>query len=136
VMRKSVEDQLKTATTPAAKQRLDDIGQKLLNAELHLLSKTDLYSDDKWYVEKYRVYMNLIWLNGEVGTGAGDVAGGADYRPTAASLEVLDGIEKDLAAAKTAFDSVVERDVSAFNEVAGRAGLKPIPLAERGSSRQ
>jgi hypothetical protein len=25
------------------------------------------YYDDKYYVEPYRIYLNLIWLNGEVG---------------------------------------------------------------------
>ena len=79
-----------------------------------------MHSDDKWYVENYKVYMNLIWLNGEVGTGAGDVAGGAEYKPTAASLEVLDGIEKDLAAAKAAFTAATETDVPAFNKAGAR----------------
>ncbi len=95
VLRKQVEDQQKTAKKPAAVKLLDGIGQKLMNAELLLLSRTDMHSDDKWYVERYKVFMNLIWINGEIGTGAGDVAGGADYKPTDASLEVLDGIEKD-----------------------------------------
>ena len=44
--------------------------------------------------------MNLLWLSGEIGSGAGDVAGGADFRPTDASLQVLATIEKDLAAAR------------------------------------
>ena len=80
-------------------------------------SRTDLHSDDKWYVEKYKVYMNLVWLSGEVGTGAGDVAGGADYRPTDAQVAVLAEIEKDLAAAMAAFTKLLETDVKAFNEL-------------------
>jgi len=52
----------------------------MLDVELQLVSRTDLHSDDKFFVEAYKVYMNLIWLNGAVGTGAGDEAGGADYR--------------------------------------------------------
>jgi len=71
---------------------------------MRLLSRTDLHSDDKWYVEAYKVYMNLVWLNGVVGSGAGDVAGGAEYRPTDASAAVLELIEKDLTAAKGEFD--------------------------------
>ncbi|MGE5246200.1 MAG: WD40/YVTN/BNR-like repeat-containing protein [Betaproteobacteria bacterium] len=134
VMRKSVEDQRGKTTKPGAVKLLDDIGHKLMAAELHLLSRTDLHSDDKWYVEKYKIYMNLIWLNGEIGTGAGDVAGGADYKPTAASLEVLDGIEKDLAAAKDAFDRVVNVDVPAFNTQARGAGLRAIALEDRAPS--
>ena len=130
VLRKQVEDERKTAKKPAAVKLLDDIGGKLMNAELLLVSRTDMHSDDKWYVEKYKVFMNLIWLNGEIGTGAGDVAGGADYKPTDASLEVLDGIEKDLAAAKAAFTAATETDVPAFNKQARGDGLAP--LGERG----
>jgi hypothetical protein len=134
VMRKSIEDQKKTAKKAAAVKLLDGIDQKLMDAELHLLSRTDMHSDDKWYVEKYRVYMNLIWINGVIGTGAGDVAGGADYRPTAASLEVLDTIEKDLAAAKAAFTQVVDTDVPAFNKAARGAGLQPLSAGDAGAT--
>ena len=59
--------------------------------------------------------MNLVWLSGVVGSGAGDVQGGADFRPTDASLQVLDMIERDLAAATSAFTTLVEKDVPAFN---------------------
>ena len=48
-------------------------------------------------MQAYKVYSNLIWLNGAVGTGAGDEAGGADYRPTDTQVAVLETIEKDLA---------------------------------------
>jgi hypothetical protein len=60
--------------------------------------------------------MNLMWLSGEVGTGAGDVAGGADFRPTDASLAVLAMLEKQLAEAKAAYDRVMRYDVAAFNK--------------------
>jgi len=59
--------------------------------------------------------MNLVWLSGVVGSGAGDVQGGADYRPTDASLQVLEMIEKDLAAAETGYAALMEREVPAFN---------------------
>jgi len=94
--------------------------------ELRLLSKTDLHSDDKWYVEAYKIYMNLVWLNGVVGSGAGDVAGGADYRPTDASLEVLEGIDRDLSAARAEFSRVMDQDLPAFNRSASAAGLAPV----------
>jgi photosystem II stability/assembly factor-like uncharacterized protein len=105
VMRKEVEDQLSASKgKPGVEKSLSDLGKKLLAVEMRLLSRTDLHSDDKWYVEAYKVYMNLVWLNGVVGSGAGDVAGGAEYRPTDASLAVLELIEKDLTAAKADFD--------------------------------
>ena len=56
-------------------------------------------SDDKYFIEAYTVYFNLLWLNGEVGPGAGDVAGGADFAPTDTERSLLDMIEKDLATA-------------------------------------
>jgi len=115
-MRKQVEDLLKAnAGKKPAEQALRDLEQKMMSVELQLLSRTDLHSDDKWYVEAYKVYMNLVWLSGVVGSGAGDVQGGADFRPTDASLQVLEMIEKDLAAATSAFTTLVEKDVPAFN---------------------
>ncbi len=117
VMRQQIEDQIKANAGKAALERpLRALDQKLMDVELKLLSRTDLHSDDKWYVEKYRVYLNLVWLSGEVGSGGGDVAGGAEYRPTDASVAVLEGIEQDLAGAKAAFTAVVAKDVAAFNK--------------------
>jgi photosystem II stability/assembly factor-like uncharacterized protein len=125
VMRKQIEDLLKAnAGKKAAEQALHDLDQKMLNVELQLLSKSDLESDDKWYVETYKVYMNLLWLSGEIGSGAGDVQGGADFRPTDASLQVLDAIEKDLAAAQAAYATLIEKDVPAFNKANPRMLIK------------
>jgi photosystem II stability/assembly factor-like uncharacterized protein len=119
IVRKQIEDHLKAhAARPDVVKALRDLDARIMNAELQLLSRTELHSDDKWYVEAYRVYMNLVWLSGVVGTGAGDVAGGADYRPTDASVEVLAEIEKDLAAAKAAFDVLMQQEVPAYNRSA------------------
>ena len=78
-------------------------------------------SDDKYFQQAYRVYMNLIWLNGEVGPGAGDVLGGADFPPTDTSVNVMETIEKDLNAAKTDYKNLMDRDVPAFNRSVGGA---------------
>jgi uncharacterized protein (UPF0335 family) len=122
--RKQIEDRLKASQGKA--KPLSDMDQKLMRVELMLLSRTDLHSDDKWYVEAYKVYMNLVWLNGVIGNGAGDVAGGAEYRPTDASVAVLEMIEKDLAAAKTEFTNVMEKEIPAFNRAIGGRGVSPL----------
>src|SRR5262249_12910972 len=97
IVRKQIEDDLKTnAGKPDAERALRDLDQKLLAVELRLVSRTELHSDDKWYVESYKVYQNLIWLNGVVNSGAGDVAGGADVRPNDASIGGLGGLTKVL----------------------------------------
>jgi len=117
VIRKQIEDQIKTnAGRKPAEQALQALEKKMMEVELQLLSRTDLHSDDKWYVETYKVYMNLLWQMGVIGYGASDVAGGADYRPTDASLQVLETIEKDLAAAEAAYTTLIEKDVPAFNK--------------------
>jgi photosystem II stability/assembly factor-like uncharacterized protein len=117
VMRKQLEDQRKAnAGKGDVLKQLDDLDKKMMDVELQLVTRSDLHSDDKWYVEKYKVVLNLIWLSGEVGTGAGDVAGGAEFRPTDASMAVLAEIEKDLSAAKAAFTKLIDTDIKAFNE--------------------
>jgi photosystem II stability/assembly factor-like uncharacterized protein len=125
VMRKQIEDLLKAnAGKKPAEQALGALNTKMLDVEMQLLSKTDLHSDDKWYVESYKVYMNLLWHMGVIGYGASDVAGGADYRPTDASLQALAAIEKDLAAAEAAYTVLVDKDVPAFNKANPKLAIK------------
>ena len=116
-MRRQVADQMKANTEkPDVERALSDLDKKMLDVELRLLSRSDMNSDDKYYVEPYRIYMSLIWLNGVVNSGAGDVAGGADYPPTDAALAWLADLEKQLAEAKDAYKAIVENDVAAFNK--------------------
>ena len=116
IARKQMEDLVKADSTSAAsKEALRALDANALDVELKLLSKSDLHSDDKWYVEQYKVYLNLLWFAGEIGTGAGDVAGGADYRPTDAQHQVLAEIERDLTVAKTAFDKFIKTTLPDFN---------------------
>lgn len=93
----------------------DGIYDKMYNAELHFLSRTEMHSDDKWYVEKYKLYLNLVWLLAEVGGSGSDVAGGAGYRPTNASLSVYEDRLRELTAARADFEKLL-RDVEAFNK--------------------
>ena len=125
VLRKQIEDQLKANDgKPDVLTQLKALNGKMWEVENRLLSRTEIHSDDKWYVERYRVYMNLVWLSGEVGTGAGDVAGGADFRPTDAQHQVLAELERELAAARTAYKKLIETDIKAFNvAMAGRATI-------------
>jgi hypothetical protein len=116
VMRKQLEDQRRENAGKAdVVAAVDALDKQMLAVELQLLSHSDLNSDDKYYVEPYKIYLSLVWLAGEVGTGAGDVAGGAGFRPTDASLAVLSGIEKDLATAKADFATLMREHVPAFN---------------------
>jgi photosystem II stability/assembly factor-like uncharacterized protein len=116
VMRRQIEDLLKTnAGKKAAEQALRGLDEKMMAVELQLLSRTEMHSDDKWYVEAYKVYLNLVWLGGMIGGGASDVQGGADHRPTDASLEALAWLEQDLATAERDFAALMDKDIPAFN---------------------
>jgi hypothetical protein len=92
----------------------------MYDAELNFLTKTEQHSDDKWYVEKYEVYFNLIWLLAEVGGGGGDVMGGGGYAPTNAAQGVYEEQLREVQAARTAFTGLMA-EVEAFNKLyAGR----------------
>ncbi len=130
VMRRQIEDVVKADTTKAdAKTALRALDKQIKEVELQLLSNADMLSDDKYFSESYKIYMKLIWLNGDIGTGAGDVAGGADFKPTDASLDHLAGIEKDLKAATSDFKKLMDKTIADFNRLwAGK--LKPITDAK------
>jgi hypothetical protein len=109
VMRKEIEDQLAAVKGNAAREKqLRDRDKRLMDVELMLITKADMQSDDKYYPEQYKVYMNLVWFKGVIGLGAGDVQGGAEYKPTDVSTQILNGIETDLAAAKQAYARVTD----------------------------
>src|SRR5260370_27322523 len=96
--------------------------------ESKLVSKALTTSDDKYFIAAYKIYFNLLWLNGEVGTGAGDVAGGADYGPTDTALTLIVNIEQDLASAKAEYRNLMEKEVPAFNRSVSGQGVMPITV--------
>jgi hypothetical protein len=93
--------------------------QKLQTIEYKLVSPALVNSDDKYFVEPYRAYLNLIWLNAEVGTGGGDMAGGADFAPTDAEMDTLQSIEAEMAGANADFQKLLKEDLPVFNRVLG-----------------
>jgi hypothetical protein len=119
IMRKQLEDVQKAYRSDASKaallKQVADMDKKLFDVEAKLLEPAQMTSDDKYFQQAYRVYMNLIWLNGEVGPGAGDVSGGADFPPTDTSVSVMETIEKDLNTAKADYRRVMDQEVPAFN---------------------
>ena len=128
IMRMQVEDLRKQhAKNRKLDAALAGIYQRMYDTELHFLSRTEMHSDDKWYVEKYKLYLNLVWLLAEIGGNGGDVAGGAGYRPTNAALSVFEDCLKDLEAGRGAFDKLMQ-DVAAFNKT--YAGQLP-PISDK-----
>jgi len=125
VTRKQIEDLLKANKGKDELEKpLIELNKKILDVELKLVTKSEMLSDDKYFPEAYKVYMNLIWLSGGVGQGASDEAGGVEFKPTDTQVRVLTMLEAELAAAKAAMTGVYDKDVPAFNTAMG--GKLPI----------
>ncbi|MDP2916070.1 MAG: sialidase [Candidatus Aminicenantes bacterium] len=118
-LRRQLEDARKPLAARPVQEALikgiDDFDAKMLAVEDRLISRSEALSDDKYYQEAYKLYLNFIWLNGEIGTGAGDVAGSADYGPTDTAVGLVADLEKELQAAQTAYRDLIDKEVPAFN---------------------
>src|SRR4029453_17043681 len=59
IWRKQIEDQLKLGSGKAAVVKaLTDLNKAILDVELKLVSRSEMLSDDKYFPEAYKVYMN------------------------------------------------------------------------------
>jgi photosystem II stability/assembly factor-like uncharacterized protein len=120
------EDEAKSKRKAELLKVVEEMDKKLQAVEFKLVTPSQLNSDDKYFVEADRVYLNLIWLNAEVGPGGGDVAGGADFAPTDTALDLLQGIETELAGAVADYQKLIEKDLPAFNHTLAENNLAAI----------
>src|ERR1035438_561147 len=104
----------------------EDLDKKLQAIEHRLVSQALLNSDDKYFVEPYAVYLNLIWLNAEVGTGGGDVAGSADFAPTKTQRELLKTCETEMAGVDADYRKFLKDDLLAFSHALESGNLAPL----------
>jgi hypothetical protein len=104
----------------------EDLDKKLQAIEYRLVSQALQNSDDKYFVEPYKVYLNLLWLNAEVGTGGGDVAGSADFAPTEAQLQLLTTYEAEMAGVDADYRKVLADDLPAFNHSLEGSNFAPL----------
>jgi photosystem II stability/assembly factor-like uncharacterized protein len=107
----------------------EEMDQKLQTVEHKLVSPALSNSDDKYFVEPYRLYLNLMWLNGEAGTGGGDVAGGADFAPTDTQLDLLKTFETEMAGADADYQKVMKDDLPALNRALAESAVAPLVVA-------
>ncbi len=118
-------EEMKAGSDPLAKP-VSKMDTRLQDVEYEMFTKDLAASDDKYYVSAWKIYYNLLWLNGEIGTGAGDVAGGGDYGPTDTAPGLLDGLEKQLAVAKDHYQTLMAKDVPAFNKLLASKGKEQL----------
>jgi photosystem II stability/assembly factor-like uncharacterized protein len=117
IWRKQLEDQIKANQGKAAIiKSLEDMNKKILDVELQLVSRSEMLSDDKYFPEAYKAYMNLIWLSGGVGQGASDEAGSIDYKPTDTQMKVFTALQGDVEKAQGGYLRLVRTELPDFNK--------------------
>jgi photosystem II stability/assembly factor-like uncharacterized protein len=104
----------------------EGLDKKLQAVESRLVSPALRNSDDKYFVQADGVYLDLIWLNAEVGTGGGDVAGGADFAPTEAQMDSLKTLEGGMSQADSELKEILQHDLPPFDAILQRANLAPL----------
>jgi photosystem II stability/assembly factor-like uncharacterized protein len=104
----------------------ENLDEKLQTVEHKFVSPALANSDDKYYSESYKLYLNLIWLNAEVGTGGGDVAGGADFAPTDTQLELLKTYGSEMTGAEADYQKIIKTDLPGFNRFLADRNLAPL----------
>ena len=107
--------------------RIQDLENKLVSPEL-------ANSDEKSYLGTYGLYLHLIWLNGELGTGAGDVYGDPGYPPTDATVQVLHLLEAQLQAAQAQYHTLMQQDLPRFDQMLIHENIFPLVAGASGGN--
>ena len=132
----TVEAMLKAQKKPGHKdtlQAIKDMDGKIQDVENQLVSPALANSDEKSYLAPYGLYLDLIWLNGELGTGAGDVYGDPGYPATDATLQVLQLLDGKLSAAEARYHTLMQQDLPQFDQMLIREDIFPLVAGAGGS---
>jgi photosystem II stability/assembly factor-like uncharacterized protein len=126
-MRRQLEDEHKTIAGKAELMKvMDTIDRKLQDVEYKMITRADALSDDKYFQTAYALYQNFIWLNGEIGTGAGDVQGSGDWGQTETANSLVHDLETQLQTVQAEYKGIMEKEVPAYNQMISGSGLKPL----------
>ena len=111
------------AARKAAVDAIVAMDAKARAIEDDLLQPTLAEGDLKSFRGELKLYLKLLWLQAEVVSGGGDVAGNADFPPTAAQREVYAELAKRLEGVKSRFSAFYETEVPAFDRQLEQLGL-------------
>lgn len=118
--KKKPQDQARTL------QAVKNMDAKIQALENKLLSPALANSDHKSYMQRYSLYLHLIWLNGEIGTGGGDVYGNPGYKPTGASVQVFHMLDNKLRAVKAQYRNLLQKELPRFNRTLANSNISPL----------
>ncbi len=139
IMRKQLED-LRRYLGPDrgradAVRRSGEVDQALLELRDVLMQRTLEDNDEKSFRGPIRLYLTLMWLSAEIGSGAGDVAGAADFAPTRAQREVHQVLKGRLQAAEREFARLTDEVIPAFNRLLQEQGIGAVTSPKSGAGR-
>ncbi len=109
---------------------VDEVETKIRSVEDRLLQPTLAEADVKSFRGPLQLYLKLVWLQAESGTGGGDVSGNADFAPTAAELEVYRLLSGQLAEVRRDFEELYAKTIPAFNDTVRTKGFPPLMIVK------
>ena len=115
---------------PGAATAVVALDQQFAAVEEKLVHPTLGEADQKSFRGPLGIYLKLLWLQAEVGSGGADVSGSADARPTQPELEVAALLSRQLGEVQQAFDALYAKSVPAFNDAFRGKGAQLVPVAE------
>jgi photosystem II stability/assembly factor-like uncharacterized protein len=116
---------------PSLESARGDLEKKVRAVEDQLLQPSLAEEDQKSFRGPLKLYLKLVWLQAEVGTGRADVSGGSDFAPTQAEREVYALLHGRLEKARADFRTLFDETIPAFNVAMKAKGLlRVIPVQE------
>jgi hypothetical protein len=109
-----------------------EVDAQLLAVRDVLMQRTLEDNDEKSFRGPIRLYLQLMWLSAEIGTGAGDIAGGVDFAPTRAEVEVHELLKSRLRGAEQEYKRLTEQVVPGLNRTLAEQGIGAIALRRSG----
>ncbi|HWG52491.1 MAG TPA: hypothetical protein VN677_04245, partial [Gemmatimonadaceae bacterium] len=106
-------------TKRALLERAKELDGKLSAVEDQFLQRKLQEDDQKTYRAPMELYTRLLYLEGIVGSGAGDIAGNPDFPPTTQDIAVHDLLRQRLQRAMQALQEVMSVDVPGFTKEMG-----------------
>jgi photosystem II stability/assembly factor-like uncharacterized protein len=134
VWRKQIEDlrtylgadtQRATVVSQAA-----EVDQELLAVRDTLMQRTLEDGDAKSFRGPIQLYLKLMWLAAEIGTGAGDISGGVDFAPTQPEMAVHDVLKARLDETRRNYDRLKTQVLPEFNKRLMEQGVGAIAIRQ------
>ena len=125
--RKQIEDHKKMLAAARAEKSAvsawEDLERRIRSVEDRLMQPTLAEADIKSFRGPVGLYLKLVWLQAESGSGGGDVSGNADFAPTQPEVEVYELLSRGLAEARRDFDDLYAKVIPEFNASMRAKGL-------------